>query len=59
MTIDYGKYHDSYIRENPDGPDAERLADMLANEEAELILAKLKTPNFTGRVLAHLMHAVS
>jgi hypothetical protein len=50
----YTKYHDNYIRENPNNTDEEALADQLAEQEAKGIIERLKTKNFTRRVFEKL-----
>jgi hypothetical protein len=57
MTTDTNnKYHDLYIREHPDSPEAEALADMLAEQEIKRFIEdRLKNQkNFTKRVFRKL-----
>jgi hypothetical protein len=50
----YDKYHDNYIRENPNNPDEEDLADQLAEQEIKGFMERLRTKNFTRRVFQKL-----
>ena len=59
VTLDYNKYTDRFIRENPSNEHEEQLAEQIAEKEAQGFIDRCKTDKFTMRAVEKLLRKVS